>query len=306
MTAFAGFFGGLGTTIVAPALLPASLIYILWKRELKWPVFAWPLLLSFLISTAINGQIEGLFITFAIFTGIIILPNFYKNYSFVNGLIFSITIISIFIFIDLNIIRPHGMFKNGLSASQVATLTFVGSSGGFVLPFIAGITLSRTPLLILVSSYFILSKKIIFISIIIFLLGFFIQNYALHNTDSFGGKPSRITNITQDLQSREATITGTENREFKLWGYGLSNYVNTLGVQRPHNAVLSLWWQMGLLSIPVFLNVLWLAYRHLKWKDALPLVPPLMLGDFLVADISGVVMLMFYITFLKHRQFQAV
>lgn len=306
MTAFAGFFGGLGTTIVAPALLPASLFYILWKQELKWPIFAWPLIISILISTTINGKIEGLFIALAIFTGIIILPNLYKNYSFVNGLIFGITIISIFIFFDLNVTRPHGMFKNGLAASQVATLTFVSSSGGFILPFIAGLTLSRTPILILISSYFILSKKVIFISLILFLLGFILQNHTLHNTDTLGRKNSRITNIVEDIKQRELTIIGTENREFQLWGYGLSNYVNTLGVQRPHNALLSLWWQMGLLSIPIFLNVLWLAYRHLNWKDVLPLGPPLMLGDFLVADISGVVMLMFYITFLKHRQFQAV
>jgi hypothetical protein len=309
---FAGLFAGVGTTIFAPVLIPTSLVFAIKQRHWKMPIWIFPVVIPILISTIINGKIEGYFIFVAIIFGGMWLPVIGKNRAFYHGLTIGITLLSVFTLFD-TYYRPDGLFKNALAGGQITSLVYIGSSGNILLPFIAGYTASRTPLLMLLASYFVLPKWFYVLGIALFALGFSLQAYKTQQEHPTLKNRFSLTEIKKEQIRRTEINTATIEplpgdypvRTFRPFGYGIANYKHSLGIQRPHMAILSLWWQTGLLSIPVMLTLLWLALRKLGWQATLPLMPALMLDDFLVADVSGVIALMFYVTLLKFRS-QAV
>jgi hypothetical protein len=222
----------------------------------------------------------------------------------VSGLYIGLMLVAVSVLFNVLSDRPSGIFQNSLAASHVLSLAAVAVGLPWLLLF-AGLTGSITPFGTLAMSAhmfrpwpgrFIMAAVSLAIGALIFT--------ALPNTDS------QITPaaVARDISSRIETLRGElpdveepAGRAWKPWGYGYGNYHRETGLRNPHNAVLSLWWQLGLLSLPVFAGAGWLAWKHLSWRYALPLVPALMTDDFLVSYPAGVMAMAMYFALLRAR-----
>ena len=259
------FARGLSPTMLASGTIAPILFGVPdFKRWAAWS----PLLLAVAVSIATSPTVQGLIALLAALawlSGDPERPVFLKIGVFVAaGLVL----------LDFSSERPAGIYTNALSAAEVLGL-MAAASGSATLAFVSGFTGSRASVAIaMLAVPRLWARPGVALALVVMAgAGLVVWGY-LHGYDRFTGEA-----IAQAGELRAATYSNPGG----LFGSGFGAYEG----QRPHNVFISLWAQMGILSVPVWATV---AYhlRRADWRVLLPLAPAALLDDWIVSTAAGI------------------
>lgn len=269
-----------GVTMLGPAFLPWLLVFDSnWRRWAAWS----PLIVAVAVSIGTSPSLAGVIGLAALLCALCVRPA--ERFSGD----FTLFLVAGSVLLDFSTGRPAGLFKNALSAGEALSLFAVARNSPW-LAFVAGFTGSRTPLLIAALSphgRFTLRPQLYLMvggAVVLGLLAW----AGLHGFERF--TPGAVA-TAGELRGETYSNPGG------LFGSGYGAYQG----QRPHNVFISLWAQMGLLSVPVWLTVAWHA-RRLPWRLFLPLIPPAFLNDWIVSTPGGLLCVSLYIALAYEKQ----
>lgn len=195
-------------------------------------------------------------------------------------------------------LRPTGLSRNA---------SVIGLAGMYAMPLfpmavMGGLSLSRTALLggAILTVLNIRSPRYIVAGVTL---------AAISLTVGYIVTPERyyeIARISADTELRVAAIDGTSSEivnipdplpvnpvEWRWYGYGFGNYYFHTGQIQPHNIFVRTWYELGLLSIPLFYALLWLwAEWGRDWRFLILAVTAGMLTDELIGSVEGLYMVL--------------
>jgi hypothetical protein len=206
-------------------------------------------------------------------------------------------ILAALVLADFSNSRPDGLFKNALSAGEALSL-FAVATGNPILAFAGGFTGSRATLAV---------TGIAGVMVVIF--GFPSQMkirrraglMVLAGTVAGLGAWAAINGIERftpgAIETAGELRAETYHNPGGLFGSGFGAYQG----QRPHNVFISLWAQMGVLSVPVWVTIAWHA-RRADWRLFPALLPSAFLNDWIVSAPSGIMAVGLYIALMDENQ----
>lgn len=275
----------LAVTLVAPAVIWPHFIHADWRKALPWL----PALIPAGIAAVRGQSFEGAF-AFIVLTALIVGPRPRLN----RWSAAAVLALALLILLDFGPDRPRGfLFKNAMTAGQAMAFFTILLDWPW-LAAVAGFTGTRSTLFILAWAlcpswrYFVALAAAVFGLLIWALLA------------KTGNAPAGGIVFDRLDVAGSTTLRGSLNAEW--WqGWLGSGYGSFPELQRPHNAVLSLWAQAGSLTIPILLTALWHA-RRMHILDVLPLLPALWFADWLFSTAGGIGMLGVYVALAQEKR----
>ena len=194
-------------------------------------------------------------------------------------------------------LRPYGLAYNasmlGLSSMWMAPL--------YPMAILGGLSMSRTAVLGAVIFGLTGRRYAIFAGVLISVS--FITTLVIY--------PDRLTfnDLHNNADLRVATINGTSTEPhpvdlpapdvvelpvIPIRGYGFGNYSFHTGKIQPHNIFVRTWYELGILSIPLFGFLLSLWWKSRDWRFLAVAVATGMLTDELLGSVAGVYMILGY------------
>lgn len=270
----------IGLTSLWPISIGLSVIYLIWRRnEIRVPqsrtfIFGIFGIAAIILATVIYSPTDAKGVAIYHAATILLVPILIVNIKSIRWwliVLSGVQIIWVIYEFSNGVHRPSGLSDNGSSLGIFGLMALNPLS-----VLVIGLSLSRTALLGLAIFAVLRNRRIIWIMLIL--------TFAVHVSMQLWIRPERLSSgsVIQAVELRIDVIagesrqrlfdptpipTGSEphtskpDRELKPFGYGYGGYVTATGKIQPHNIYILSVWELGILAIPFWMLIVFLAWK---------------------------------------------